>query len=182
VSRPWKGNNFSFPPMEGVLLRLSRTFSATLTGRLGMGTLRMGAEGSAGWILTQHLPYLWYETCPHTTMWWRKLKKTHTRSGSPGIRTPDLLSAKWRARRLATVLGRRPCAWSTLSRRVGLEWGENLGWATVPIGGNLKVIVWTVPGLVIYVLFRNEAWLESMRIQWSLDIRQQFKFCDFLDQ
>jgi hypothetical protein len=27
------------------LLRLSRAFSATLTGRFGMGTVRMGAEG-----------------------------------------------------------------------------------------------------------------------------------------
>jgi hypothetical protein len=35
----------SFPPKGGGLLRLSRAFSATLTGRFGMGTVRMGAEG-----------------------------------------------------------------------------------------------------------------------------------------
>jgi hypothetical protein len=35
----------SLPPKGGGLLRLSRAFSATLTGRFGMGTVRMGAEG-----------------------------------------------------------------------------------------------------------------------------------------
>jgi hypothetical protein len=35
----------------------------------------------------------------------KPLKKIHTRSGGPGIRTRDLPSAKWRARRLATMLG-----------------------------------------------------------------------------
>jgi hypothetical protein len=37
--------HLSFPPEGGGLLRLSRAFSATLTGRFGMGTVRMGAEG-----------------------------------------------------------------------------------------------------------------------------------------
>jgi hypothetical protein len=37
--------HLSFPPKGGGLLRLSRAFSATLTGRFGMGTVRMGAEG-----------------------------------------------------------------------------------------------------------------------------------------
>jgi hypothetical protein len=32
-------------PKGGGLLRLSRAFSATLTGRFEMGTVRMGAEG-----------------------------------------------------------------------------------------------------------------------------------------
>jgi hypothetical protein len=36
----------------------------------------------------------------------KPLKKTHTRSGGTGVRTRDLPNAKWRARRLATVLGR----------------------------------------------------------------------------
>jgi hypothetical protein len=36
---------FHSPPKGGGLLRLSRAFSATLTGRFGMGTVRMGAEG-----------------------------------------------------------------------------------------------------------------------------------------
>jgi hypothetical protein len=42
-----KGNGTSFhsPPKESGLLRLSRAFSATLTGRFGMGMVRMGAEG-----------------------------------------------------------------------------------------------------------------------------------------
>jgi hypothetical protein len=35
---------FHSPPKGGGLLRLS-AFSATLTGRFGMGTVRMGAEG-----------------------------------------------------------------------------------------------------------------------------------------
>jgi hypothetical protein len=37
---------FHSPPKGGGLLRRS-AFSATLTGRFGMGTVRMGAEG--GW-------------------------------------------------------------------------------------------------------------------------------------
>jgi hypothetical protein len=37
--------HLSFPPKGGGLLRLSRAFSAILTGRFGMGTVRMGAEG-----------------------------------------------------------------------------------------------------------------------------------------
>jgi hypothetical protein len=37
--------HFSFPPEGGGLLRLSRAFSATLTGRFGMGTVSTGAEG-----------------------------------------------------------------------------------------------------------------------------------------
>jgi hypothetical protein len=37
--------HLSFPPKGGGLLRLLRAFSATLTGRFGMGTVRMGAEG-----------------------------------------------------------------------------------------------------------------------------------------
>jgi hypothetical protein len=37
--------HLSFPPKGGGLLRLPRAFSATLTGRFGMGTVRMGAEG-----------------------------------------------------------------------------------------------------------------------------------------
>jgi hypothetical protein len=36
--------DLSFPPKRGGLLRLSRAFSATLTGRFGMGTVRMGAS------------------------------------------------------------------------------------------------------------------------------------------
>jgi lysosomal alpha-mannosidase len=36
---------FHSPPKGGGLLRLSRAFSATLTGRFGMGMVRMGAEG-----------------------------------------------------------------------------------------------------------------------------------------
>jgi hypothetical protein len=42
-----KGKDTSFiPPRRGGgLLRLSRAFSVTLTGRFGMGTVRMGAEG-----------------------------------------------------------------------------------------------------------------------------------------
>jgi hypothetical protein len=50
--------HLSFP---GGLLRLPRAFSATLTGRIRMGTVRMGAEGMVGTerlILTQHSPYL----------------------------------------------------------------------------------------------------------------------------
>jgi hypothetical protein len=35
--------NFSFPPRESGLLRLSNPFSATMTGRFGMGTVWMGA-------------------------------------------------------------------------------------------------------------------------------------------
>jgi hypothetical protein len=35
--------NFSFPPRESGLLRLFNPFSATVTGRFGMGTVRMGA-------------------------------------------------------------------------------------------------------------------------------------------
>jgi hypothetical protein len=35
----------------------------------------------------------------------KPLKKTHTWSGSTGVRTRDLPNAKWRARRLATLLG-----------------------------------------------------------------------------
>jgi hypothetical protein len=34
--------HFSFPSEGGGLLRVSRAFSATLTGRFGMGTVRMG--------------------------------------------------------------------------------------------------------------------------------------------
>jgi hypothetical protein len=37
--------HLSFPPEGGGLLRLSRAFSATLTGIFEMGTVRMGAEG-----------------------------------------------------------------------------------------------------------------------------------------
>jgi hypothetical protein len=37
--------HFSFPSEGGGLLRVSRAFSATLTGRFGMGTVRMGVEG-----------------------------------------------------------------------------------------------------------------------------------------
>jgi hypothetical protein len=41
------------------LLRLSRAFSATLTGRFGMGTVIMGAVvGTDMLVLTQHLSYL----------------------------------------------------------------------------------------------------------------------------
>jgi hypothetical protein len=40
--RKGKMIHLSVPP-EG-LLRLSRAFSATLTGRFGLGTVRMGAE------------------------------------------------------------------------------------------------------------------------------------------
>jgi hypothetical protein len=42
-----KGKDTSFiPPRRGGgLLRLSRAFSVTLTGRFGMATVRMGAEG-----------------------------------------------------------------------------------------------------------------------------------------
>jgi hypothetical protein len=41
-----KGNIFDSPPPKGGgLLRLSRAFSATLTGGFEMGTVRMGAEG-----------------------------------------------------------------------------------------------------------------------------------------
>jgi hypothetical protein len=35
----------------------------------------------------------------------KPLKKTHYRSGGTGVRTRDLPNAKWRARRLAIVLG-----------------------------------------------------------------------------
>jgi hypothetical protein len=35
----------------------------------------------------------------------KPLKKTHTRSGGTGVRTRDLPNVKWRAKRLATVLG-----------------------------------------------------------------------------
>jgi hypothetical protein len=44
VQRKKKDEPF-IPPREGGLLRLSKAFSATLTGRFGMGTVRMGAEG-----------------------------------------------------------------------------------------------------------------------------------------
>jgi hypothetical protein len=37
--------HLSFPPKGGRLLKLSRAFSATLTGRFGMGMVRVGAEG-----------------------------------------------------------------------------------------------------------------------------------------
>jgi hypothetical protein len=37
--------HISFSPKGGGLLRLSRAFSATLTERFGMGTVRVGAEG-----------------------------------------------------------------------------------------------------------------------------------------
>jgi hypothetical protein len=37
-------------------------------------------------------------------VWGKPLKKTHTWSGSTGVRTRDLPNVKWRARRLATVL------------------------------------------------------------------------------
>jgi hypothetical protein len=41
-----EGNIFHFPPPKGGrLLRLPRAFSATLSGRFGMGTVRMGEEG-----------------------------------------------------------------------------------------------------------------------------------------
>jgi hypothetical protein len=40
-----KGYIFHSPPKGGGLLRLSRAFSATLTGNFGMGAVRMGAEG-----------------------------------------------------------------------------------------------------------------------------------------
>jgi hypothetical protein len=40
------GYIFHSLPKGGGLLRRSRAFSATLTGRFGMGTVRMGAEGS----------------------------------------------------------------------------------------------------------------------------------------
>jgi hypothetical protein len=36
---------FHSPRRGGGLLRLSRAFSATVTGRFGIGTVRMGAEG-----------------------------------------------------------------------------------------------------------------------------------------
>jgi hypothetical protein len=36
--------HLSFPPKGGRLLRLSRAFSATLTGNFGMGAVRMGVE------------------------------------------------------------------------------------------------------------------------------------------
>jgi hypothetical protein len=36
---------------------------------------------------------------------WDVVKKTHYRSGGTGVRTRDLPNAKWRAWRLATVLG-----------------------------------------------------------------------------
>jgi hypothetical protein len=53
-------DTFFIPPEGGWLLRLSRAFSATLTGRFGMGTVRMGGElvGTERLILTQHSPYL----------------------------------------------------------------------------------------------------------------------------
>jgi hypothetical protein len=46
VSRKKKRKRYIFhsPPKGSGLLRLS-AFSATLTGRFGMGTVRMGAEG-----------------------------------------------------------------------------------------------------------------------------------------
>jgi hypothetical protein len=39
------GYIFHSPPNGGGLLRLSKAFSTTLTGRFGMGTVRMCAEG-----------------------------------------------------------------------------------------------------------------------------------------
>jgi hypothetical protein len=42
-----KDTSFITPKGRGGLMRHSRAFSATLTGRFGMGTVRMGAEG--GW-------------------------------------------------------------------------------------------------------------------------------------
>jgi hypothetical protein len=43
-----KGYIFHSPPKESGLLRLARAFSATLTGRFGMGTERMGARKDSG--------------------------------------------------------------------------------------------------------------------------------------
>jgi hypothetical protein len=59
------------PPKGGGLLRISRAFSATLTGRLGIGTVRI-VVGTERLILTQHSPYLLYETY-HDVMVWGKL-------------------------------------------------------------------------------------------------------------
>jgi hypothetical protein len=46
ATKQLKKKDTSFiPPKRGGLLRLSRAFSATLTGRFGMDTVRMGAGG-----------------------------------------------------------------------------------------------------------------------------------------
>jgi hypothetical protein len=59
----------------------------------------------------------------------KPLKKTHTWSGGTGVRTRDLPNVKWRARRLATVLGATARAalriYSLRDRRIGRDdWWE----------------------------------------------------------
>jgi hypothetical protein len=48
-------------------------------------------------------------------------KKTYYRSGGTGVRTRDLPNAKWRARRLATVLGGWEQQNTTMKARVLLK-------------------------------------------------------------
>jgi hypothetical protein len=47
----------------------------------------------------------------------KPLKKTHTWSGGTGVRTRDLRNVKWRARRLATVLGDEEGKWTYIGSR-----------------------------------------------------------------
>jgi hypothetical protein len=78
-------------------------------GREDSGWVRCGrkVEGTEGLIVTQHPPYCDMRPMliPRCHDVGKSLKKTHIRSGSTGVRTRDLPNAKWRARRLATVLG-----------------------------------------------------------------------------
>ncbi|KAH0818455.1 hypothetical protein GEV33_004336 [Tenebrio molitor] len=83
-SRIEKGYIFhSPPPPPG--RRAAEAFHSLFShtdGKFWMGAVRTGAEGRCG----------------------KTPEKTHYRSGGTGVRTRDLPNAKWRARRLATVL------------------------------------------------------------------------------
>jgi hypothetical protein len=105
-----KGKNLSFPPKGGGLLRLPRAFSAALTGRFGMGTVRMAAEGRCRYREVDTDPAFALSVMgdiPRCDGVEKLLKKTHTWSGGTGVRTRNLPYVKWRARRLATVLGEK---------------------------------------------------------------------------
>jgi hypothetical protein len=85
----------SFIPPRGACSEAFQSLFSHIDGKIRDG---YGEVGTERLILTQHSPYL----CDGVG---KPLKKTHTWSGVSGVRTRDLPNVKWRARRLATVLG-----------------------------------------------------------------------------
>jgi hypothetical protein len=67
------------------LLRLSRTFSATLTWRFGEDGCGRKMVGTEKLILTQHSPYLWYETYHVVMVWGNFWKKPTPGQAAPGL-------------------------------------------------------------------------------------------------